>query len=76
MLETCIFSFSLNVFYSSPKKFNFSAKFNLSSANAFNLVQSKILLLGKNLRVTKTQSGFGKGQVSIKDSILSNYGNV
>ena len=38
---TCIFSFSHNVFYPSPTNFNFSAKFNLLSANAFNLDQSK-----------------------------------
>ena len=38
------------MFSALPKtNFNFSAKFNLSSANAFNLVRSKTVLFGKEL---------------------------
>ena len=54
MLVTSIFSFSNNVFYPSQNKFQFSAKFNLSSANAFNLDQSKNLSLGKELMHLQT----------------------
>ena len=32
--------------------FNFSAKFNLSSANAFNMIKSKILSFGKELKLS------------------------
>ena len=46
MLVTSIFSFSHNVFYHSPTKFQFSVTFNLSSANAFNLDKAKILSSG------------------------------
>ena len=49
MLVTSIFSFSHSVFYLSPYNFNFSVSFILSSANAFNLGWSKILLFGKQL---------------------------
>ena len=35
--------------------FQFSAKFNLSSADAFNLDQSKNLSLGKELTITRRQ---------------------
>ena len=42
------------MFSTLPKtNFNFSVAFNLSSANAFNLDQSKILLCGKELRLEK-----------------------
>ena len=43
------FSFSNNVFYSTKKKIIILATLNLSSANPFSLVQSKILLFGKEL---------------------------
>ena len=48
MLETSIFFFSENIFYSSQSKF---LLFILLSANTFNLDQSKILLLGKEIIV-------------------------
>ena len=48
MLVISIFSIS-HVFSPSQSKFNFSAKFNLSSANAFNLDQPKILSFGQEL---------------------------
>ena len=47
MLVTSIFFFSNNVFYSPINRF--CAKFILSSANALNLDQSKILSFGKRL---------------------------
>ena len=50
MLVSSIFSFSHNVFYHFQKKFNFSVTFILSSANAFYLDQSKILLFGTELK--------------------------
>ena len=49
MLVTSIFSFSLNVLYPTKERNNHLSAFNLSSANAFNLVQSKILLFGKEI---------------------------
>ena len=49
MLVTSIFSFSQNVFYPSQNKFHFSVTFFFSSANAFNLDQSKILSFGKEI---------------------------
>ena len=50
MLVTSIFSFSHNLFYYTLKKIQFFAKFNLSSANAFSLDQSKKLSFGKELK--------------------------
>ena len=47
MLETSIFCIAHNVFYPSQANFNFSAEFNLLSANAFNLYQSKHLSFWK-----------------------------
>ena len=47
---TSIFSFSHNVFYLSPRIFLFLIIFILSSANAFNLDQSKNLSFSKGLR--------------------------
>ena len=45
------------MFSTLPKtNFNFSVAFNLSSANAFNLDQSKILLCGKELNDVKQHS--------------------
>ena len=49
MPVTSIFSFSNNVFYPCKTNVTFSAKFNLLSANAFNLDQSKNLSFGKEL---------------------------
>ena len=47
------FSPFLTMFFTLPKtKFNFSVTLTLSSANALNLDQSKILSLGKGLRRT------------------------
>ena len=46
-----LFLFSDNVFYPFKIKFQFWFRFILSSANAFNLDQSKILLFGKGLWV-------------------------
>ena len=58
MLVTSIFFFSHNVFNSTKdKKKNYSI-FILSSANAFNLDQSKILLFGKELIDNKTVNYF------------------
>ena len=56
MLVTNIFSFSHNLFYPSQNKFQFLAEFNLSSANAFNLEQSKNLSFGKDLMDNITES--------------------
>ena len=51
MLLTNIFSFPHNVFYTSQNKtnFNFQFTFVFSSANAFDLDMSKILLFGSQL---------------------------
>ena len=51
MLVTSIFSFSHNIFYPSQFQFQFLSHifFFFSSANAFNLDQSKYLLFGKEL---------------------------
>ena len=49
MLVTSIFSFSHNVFYRFETDFMFSVTFIVSSANAFILDLSKILLFGKEL---------------------------
>ena len=49
MLDTSIFSFSHNVFYPVRNKFLIGVTFMLSSANAFKLDKSKILLFGKEL---------------------------
>ena len=50
MLVASIFSFSHSVFYYVKERNHQSSNlFNLSSANAFNLVKSKILLFGKEL---------------------------
>ena len=51
MLVTNIFSFSCIVFDPSHRKFCFLITFISSSANAFNLDQSKILLFGKGLTI-------------------------
>ena len=52
MLITSISSFSRNVFYPSRKEFLFSSYIILSSANAFNLVTSKLLSFGIRLNPT------------------------
>ena len=65
MLVTSIFSFSHNVFYPSKTNFNFSATFNLSSANAFNLDQSKNLSFGKELTLSQTSPGFYVSAVQV-----------
>ena len=49
MLVTSIFFFSHNVFYPMNITLMFSVTFNLSSANAFNLGEPKILSSGKGL---------------------------
>ena len=49
MFRTSTLSFSYNVFYPSQNKFQFLSHFLLSSANAFNLDESKILSSGKEL---------------------------
>ena len=55
MLVTSIVSFTHNVFFS---KFKINiinlATFDLSSANAFNLVQSKLLLFGERLTLSRS----------------------
>ena len=66
MLVTTISSFSHNVFYPSQIKINFSVAFNLSSANAFNLDQSKILSFGKEFRLIKTRDCVVKTDFTIK----------
>ena len=50
MLETSIFSLFHNVFDPSQAKLQFLFTFIVSSANAFNVDQSKILLFGKELK--------------------------
>ena len=69
MLVTSI-SFSDNVFYHSQTNFNFSVTFNLLSANDVNLDQSKILSLGKDLQVLKSQDCLVKGWKSLDFSTL------
>ena len=54
MLVTSIFSFSHNVSYPSQNKFQISAKFDLLSANASNLDQSKYFSFGKELTLYDT----------------------
>ena len=50
MLTTIIFSFSHNIFDTFQKKNQFFSQICfLSSANAYNLDQSKIMLFGKEL---------------------------
>ena len=49
MLVTSIFSFSHNVFYSIKYRIFFLLLFNLSAANALNLVSSKTLSFGNGL---------------------------
>ena len=49
MLVASIFSFSSNLSILSKKKFTILASLNLFSANAINLNQAKILLIGKEL---------------------------
>ena len=51
MLLTSIFSFSHLVFYSIKDKFHHQCQLNLSSATAFYVVQSRIILCG--YKVTK-----------------------
>ena len=54
MLVISIFSFSHNVFFCiKEKKIDIFAMINLSSSNAFNLVESKILLFWKGLIMKK-----------------------
>ena len=55
MLVNSIFSFSLNVFFSYKHK---NYLFNLSSANAFNLAQPKILLFGNELKTAQSFNPF------------------
>ena len=52
MLVTSIFSFSHNVFFFTlpNTNFDFGITIILSSANALNLVKTKILLFGKELK--------------------------
>ena len=50
MLVTSIFSFSQSVIYLFRREIIISETFNLSSANAFNLVTSKSLSFGKGLK--------------------------
>ena len=50
MLVTNIFYVSYNGFYPSQTNFNFLFTFILSSANAFNLDQTKNLSFGKELK--------------------------
>ena len=49
MLVTCIFSFSHSVFYSILREIIILARFDLSPANALNLVKSKIFSFCKGL---------------------------
>ena len=49
MLIVSIQSFSHNVFYSKKREIIILKAFNLTSANVFNFIQSKILLFGKQL---------------------------
>ena len=56
MLFTSIFSFTHIVFYPSQNKFQFFRHIFFSSANAFNLDQSKILLFGRESCSSATNS--------------------
>ena len=58
MLVTNMFSFFHIVFYPSQNKFHFSATFALSSANAFNLNQPRILSFDKVLTLCQTSPVF------------------
>ena len=65
MLVTSIFSFSYNVFCLSQSKFQFFSYIFLSSANAFNLDQSKSLWFGKKLTTLEKEAVeniLGKGE--------------
>ena len=50
LLVTSIFSFSHNVFYPAQEEFLFICYIYLSSANAFNLVQTTNLSFGNGLK--------------------------
>ena len=58
MLATSIFSFSHNVFYSFKKNIIILATSDLLSADAFSLVQPKMLSFGKELTLSQTSPGF------------------
>ena len=66
MLVTSIFFFSHNLFYSSQNKFHFfQSHFILSSANAFNLDQSKISSFGEELELLSAIHGIKKTYFSL-----------
>ena len=81
MLVTSILSLS-HVFYLSQNKFQFLVFFILSSANAFNVDQTKILLFNKGLTLSQTSPGFyvsaiqvfrkhcGKGEIACNEQFL------
>ena len=56
MMETSIFTFFHSVLYSAKERINILAMCNLSSADGFNFVPSKIFLCGKELNVTSRQN--------------------
>ena len=86
MLPSSIFSFSQNIFHTLPKtNVNLSFKFILSSANAFNLDQSKKMSVDKELKTTilpdhgpstLTQSvAYRTGEQEVAASITSSANN-
>ena len=66
MLVNSIFFFSYNVFYSILLRITILATADLSSANALNLVMSKNLSLGKELKKYYPNSTLQKSHVSIR----------
>ena len=66
MLVTSIFCFSLNVLFPIKEKFfAILATFKLSSANALNFDQCKILLCGKRLTLSQTSPDFFVSAVQV-----------
>ena len=66
MLVNSIFFFSYNVFYSILLRITILATADLSSANALNLVMSKNLSLGKELKKNYPNSTLQISHVSIR----------
>ena len=65
MLVTSIFAFSHNVFNPYKDNIIILRTLILSSANAFDLEQSKILSIGKELTLSQTSPGFYVSAVQV-----------
>ena len=74
---TSNFSFSHNVFSSiKDRNYHFLLYFNLSSANAFNLVLSKILLCGNGLNKLLLLKCSCILTIAVANKILLSFGNI